>query len=103
MILHLALFTWKEDVTADDVAELTSQLREMASQVPALRRYDCGENLRLRPSDADFAVAAVVDDAAGLSAYLDSDAHHAVYDRRLGRMIAQRQAAQLEIGEDAAL
>ncbi len=32
MILHLALFTWKEDVTADDVAELTSQLREMASQ-----------------------------------------------------------------------
>ena len=39
MILHLALFTWKEEVTADDVAELTSQLREMASQVPALRRY----------------------------------------------------------------
>jgi hypothetical protein len=98
MILHLALFTWRDDVTPDDVAELTRQLTDMAGGIPALRRYHCGENLRLRPSDADYAVAAMVDDADGLAAYLDSDAHKAVYDRILGRMIASRQAAQLDIG-----
>ena len=97
MILHLALFTWKPDVTPEDVTELTRQLTEMAGAIPALRRYHCGENLRLRPSDADYAVAAIVDDADGLAAYLDSEEHKAVYDRILGRMIASRQAAQLDV------
>lgn len=97
MILHLAFFTWNADVTASDVAELTTQLRAMADQLPVLRSYECGESLRVRPSDVDYAVAAVVDDAAALEAYLDSDAHRAVYDRVLGRMIATRAAAQLEI------
>jgi hypothetical protein len=98
MILHLAMFTWRDDVTAADVAELTAQLEAMASGIPSLRTYHCGENLRLRPSDADYAVAAMVDDEAGLAAYLDSDAHKDVYDRLLGRMIERRQAAQLDIG-----
>jgi hypothetical protein len=97
MILHVAMFTWREDVTAEDVAELTAQLEAMAEGIPALRTYHCGVNLRLRPSDADYAVAAIVEDEAGLGAYLDSDAHKAVYDRLLGRMIERRQAAQLDI------
>jgi len=99
MILHIAMFTWKDDVTAADVAELTAQLEAMAAGVAALRSYHCGVNLRLRPSDADYAVAAMVDDEAGLAAYLDSEEHQAVYDRLLGRMIERRQAAQLDIGQ----
>lgn len=99
MILHMAFFTWKADVTAVEIAELTKQLRAMAEQVPELRSYECGDNLRVRPSDVDYAVAAVVADASALEAYLDSDAHKAVYDRLLGRMIATRAAAQLEVDE----
>ena len=45
MIPHLAAFTWKDDVTADDIAELTSQLRDTYAQTSALRSYHCGENL----------------------------------------------------------
>ena len=101
MILHLAAFTWKDDVTADDIAELTSQLRDMAAQIPELRSYHCGPNLRVRPSPADFGVAAVVDDERALEAYLDSPAHAAVYERLLGRMIADRVAVQLDVGADA--
>lgn len=97
MILHLAFFSWKEDVVAADVAELTSSLREMAAQLPMLRSYECGSNLRVRPSDVDYAVAALVDDAPALEAYLDSAAHKDVYDRLLGRMIATRAAAQLDV------
>jgi hypothetical protein len=101
MILHLAAFTWKDDVTAADIAELTSQLRDMAAQIPELRSYHCGPNLRVRPSPADFGVAAVVDDERALEAYLDSPAHAAVYERLLGRMIADRVAVQLDVGADA--
>lgn len=97
MILHLAAFTWADDVTARDVAELTAALEAMADGIPELRSYRCGESLRLRPGGADYGVAAVVDDAAGLSAYLDSTAHAAVYERLLGRMIATRAAVQLPV------
>lgn len=100
MILHLAAFTWKDDVTPEDVAELTVQLRAMAAQIPELRTYHCGENLRVRPSPADYGVAAIVEDTRALEAYLDSSAHAAVYERLLGRMIADRVAVQLDLGAD---
>jgi hypothetical protein len=99
MIQHLALFTFKTGTTDDEIAELTRHLTEMAAGIPELRGYHAGPNLRLRPSDADYAVSAVVDDEAGLTAYLDSDAHKAVYDAILGRLVERRQAAQLDIGQ----
>lgn len=98
MILHLATFTWVDSVTPDDVAGLTADLRAMADETPALRSYLCGESLRLRPG-ADYGVAAVVEDEAGLAAYLDSPAHAAVYEKWLGWMIAGRQAVQLPLPE----
>lgn len=103
MILHLATFTWKEGVSADDVAALTSALREMAAGIPELVSYECGENLRLRPGGADYAVAAIVADEAALAAYLDSAPHHAIYENYLGRMLESRMAAQLPVPEGARL
>lgn len=103
MILHLAAFRWKDDVTPDDIAAVTGALRAMAAKIPELRSYECGENLRLRPGGADYGVAAIVDDEAGLSAYLDSDPHTEVYEKFLSRMIGERSAVQLPLGEGARL
>jgi hypothetical protein len=103
MILHLALFRWRESVTDDDVAALTAALEEMAAGNPAIRGYRCGPHLRLRPSPADFGVAALVDDEDGLAAYLDAPAHAAVYERHLSAMLLDRQAVQLSVPAGAAL
>ena len=103
MILHLAAFTWKPEVTAADVADLTAALRAMAGGIPELVSYEAGENLRLRPGGADYAVAAIVADQAGLDTYLDSPAHAEVYEKFLGRMLESRMAAQLPVPEDARL
>lgn len=103
MILHAALFTWNPDVGAEEVTALTAALQEMAGGLPMLRGYRCGANLRLRPSPADYAVVALVDDDEALAAYLDSPAHAAVYDAHLSRMIASRQAVQLEVPNGVAL
>jgi hypothetical protein len=96
VILHVATFRWKPTVTEEDVAGLTADLRAMARSIPEIRSYVCGTNLRLRPG-ADFAVAAVVEDEAGLSAYLDSEAHRQVYADWLEWMIESRDAAQLDV------
>ncbi len=100
MILHLATFRWNSDVTPKQVQALTEALEQMASRIESLRSYTAGPNLQLRPG-ADFAVAAIVDDAASLDAYLDHPAHKEVYDTHLGGMIAERTAAQLPLTSGA--
>jgi hypothetical protein len=103
MILHLATFRWKDDVTSDDISAATEALLAMAAAIPELRGYRAGENLRLRPNGADYGVAALVDDEAGLTAYLDSAAHVEVYEKFLARMIGERAAVQLPVGDGATL
>ncbi|KRB38871.1 Dabb family protein [Microbacterium sp. Root180] len=103
MILHVALFQWKPSVTEQDVEALVEALESMAAGIPQIRGYRCGANLRLRPSPADFAVVAAVDDEAGLSAYLDDPAHARVYAEHLTAMVAERQASQLTVPEGIAL
>jgi hypothetical protein len=99
MILHIATFLWRDDVTPEAVASLTEALTAMAADIPSLRSYVCGSNLHLRPGGADYGVAAIVDDAEGLAAYLDSPKHAAVYESHLGGMIAERSAMQLPLTE----
>lgn len=96
MIVHIVTFTWKPEVTPTDVDGVTKALYDMAREVPELRFYACGANLRLRPGGSDYGVVALVDDQAGLDAYLDSEAHKQAYADWLGWMIAERQAVQLE-------
>ncbi|HEY6799794.1 MAG TPA: Dabb family protein [Agromyces sp.] len=99
MILHIATFRWKDEITEADVTALTDALTDMAGGIPEIRSYAAGPNLHLRPGGADYGVAAIVDDAAGLDAYLDHPAHKAVYERHLGWMIAERSAVQLPVAE----
>ena len=97
MILHIATFTWKDDVTDQDIADLTAALMQMAADIPELRSYAAGTNLHLRPGGADYGVGAIVDDAAALDTYLEHPAHKAVYADFLGRMLAERSAVQLPL------
>ena len=99
MILHIATFRWRDDVTPEAVASLTEALRAMASSIPSLRSYVCGDNLHPRPGGADYGVAAIVDDAEGLVTYLDSPLHASVYKSHLAGMIAERSAMQLPLVE----
>lgn len=99
MILHIATFRWKDEVTEADVTALTAALTEMAAGIPEIRSYAAGTNLHLRPGGSDYGVAAIVEDAAGLDTYLDHPAHKAVYENFIGWMLAERAAVQLPIAE----
>jgi stress responsive alpha/beta barrel protein len=97
MIAHLATFTFRDGVTAAEVDQLADDLRAMAGALPSVHRYLCGRNLGLRPAGADLGVVALVDDQAGLDAYLDSPAHTELVARSITPRLATRQALQLEL------
>jgi hypothetical protein len=87
----------REGTTAAEVDEIAQQLREMAASLPSIRAYRCGPNLGLRPNGAHLGVLALVDDQAGLDAYLDSKAHLELVARSVAPRLETRQALQFEL------
>ncbi len=75
MIAHVAVFTFGPEMTKERADTLALDLRAMAATLPSIRQYSAGPNLRMRPDGADFGVIAVVEDQAGIDAYLDSPEH----------------------------
>ncbi len=69
------------------------------ASIPASSRSDDRDALVGTLDRIAVSFAAILDDAAGLDAYLDHPLHKAVYDEHLGEMIAERAAAQLPIAE----
>ncbi len=95
MIMHVAVFTWREGTTPEEIARVESELARMPSVVPALREYYFGPDLELRPGTADFAVVAVLEQAQ-LADYLDHPEHQRVVREVISPLLASRIAVQVE-------
>lgn len=99
MIAHVAVFTFGPEMTDERAEQLAQELRAMALRIPSIKRYTAGPNLRLRPGGADFGVVAVLEDQAGVDAYLDSPAHVDLVATTIAPFLVQRQAVQIELPE----
>ena len=99
MILHLAIFRWKEGISPEDVARLCEELAAFRQKVDCLVDYHFGPDLGLREGNADFGIAALLASPEDLGAYLEHPAHHELVDKVLGPMIASRQAVQIEVAQ----
>ncbi len=98
--MHLVSFTWRPDVTNDDVVAVLEGLSSLPEQIPELLSYNFGPDLGLREGNADFAVAAVLDSPETLPAYLDHPEHVRILKEFIAPMIATRQAVQIELPAD---
>lgn len=103
MILHLVTFSWRPEVTNDDVVAVIEALSSMPERIPELLSYRFGPDLGLRQGNAHFAVAAVLESAETLPAYLDHPEHVRIVKEFIAPLIATRQAVQIEIPPEAEL
>ena len=97
MIMHLVTFTWRPDVTNDDVLAVIDALSSLPDQIPELLSYSFGPDLGLREGNADFAVAATLEGPETLPAYLDHPEHLRIIREFIAPLIATRQAVQIEL------
>jgi hypothetical protein len=97
VILHLAAFRWKDDVSAEDVAQLCDALVAFRRRVDGIVDYHFGPDLGMRPDNADFGIVAVMESPETLHGYLDHPAHQELYKQVLGPMIALRTAVQIMV------
>lgn len=101
--MHLVTFTWRPDVTNDDVVAVIEGLTSLPAQIPELLTYSFGPDLGLREGNADFAVAAVLDSPESLPAYLDHPEHVRILKEFIAPLIASRQAVQIDVPAGTAI
>ena len=75
MFTHIALFTFTDSATAEDIQAFSDALTAMVPQVDVLRSYTHGRNLRISDSTWEYGVVAVMDDEEDLPRYLNHPAH----------------------------
>jgi hypothetical protein len=95
MILHVATFTLRDDVTTTQLDAIDAALAALPARIAALRSYSHGRDLGLRSGNGDYAVVALVDDADGLAGYLDHPEHVRAVQTYVQPLVVTRQAVQI--------
>ena len=93
-LTHVALFTWKPDVTEADIRALGDGLASLPGLVPGIQGYRFGPDAGLGEGNADFAVVAEFADVGAYRAYAAHPAHRDVIDRLVNPIVERRVAIQ---------
>ena len=97
MVRHVALFRWKPQTTAEDVARVEEALRTLPAKIPCIQSYRFGRDLGVQEGNADFALVADFVDEKALETYATHPDHQAVLRERIRPILAQREAIQYVI------
>jgi len=97
MLRHVALFTWKPDVSEVSVRAFADGLAALPGQIPEIRSYRFGHDERLGGGSDDFALVADFDDAAAYRRYAEHPAHRHLIAELLMPIVAGRHAVQYEV------
>lgn len=74
MIEHVVLVEFKAGVKKEQISELRKLLAELPTEVPEIRRYKYGEDVRSN-KDFDFALVSTFDDTGAVKRYLNNPNH----------------------------
>ncbi|MGW6795303.1 Dabb family protein [Streptomyces chartreusis] len=97
MIMHVVTFTWKPEVTAEQVISLTAALSRLPGQMPAPLQYRFGPDLGLHTRNGDFAVVATVADEDALRSYVEHPQHLEAVAQYIRPVTARRTAVQIAL------
>ncbi|MFM8237458.1 MAG: Dabb family protein [Actinomycetota bacterium] len=97
MIRHLALLTFAEATTDEQVRAIESALAGLPGRIPELVAYTFGRDLAIDAGNASFAVVAEVADEEGYAAYRDHPEHQRIIAELIRPVLAARSAIQVRI------
>jgi hypothetical protein len=94
---HVVLLRFTDVTAANDVRAITDALNTLPAQIPELRDYRIGTDLRLAEENAHFAIVADFDNVEGYAVYRDDPEHQRIIAELIRPFLASRTAAQYEI------
>jgi hypothetical protein len=94
-VRHVAVFTFRDGVTGEQIAAMTDGLVALPAQIPEIRDSRVGPDLEINDGNHDYAVVADFDSVEEYLVYRDHPAHLAVITERIRPIIASRTAVQI--------
>ena len=97
MIRHVALLSFAEGTTDEEVHAIMEALSTLPARIPELHAYAFGPDLALEAGNATFAVVAEVATVDDYIAYRDHPEHRRIIAELIKPVLAARTAVQYEI------
>ncbi len=97
MVRHCVLFRFNDATTAADVERISAAAGELPKQIPAIRAYTFGQDLRLATGSWDYAIVGDFDDAEGWAEYDRHPDHEHFRSDVIGPHVAERCAVRFAL------
>jgi hypothetical protein len=97
MIRHVVLLSWNEKCTDDAVRAVTAGLAALPSQIPEIRSYQFGPDLRTNKRNADYVLVADFENEADYGVYVEHPAHVDFMKTLAAPILESFRAAQFEL------
>jgi hypothetical protein len=97
MLRHVVVFRFPARTSDASLEELRAALVALPGLIPQIHSLSAGRDLGLREGNADFAIVADFDDAAGYQATLEHPEYLRVINELIMPHIESRHAVQLSV------
>ena len=97
MIRHVALLTFVDGATEEQVRAIEDALSTLPARLPQLRAYVIGRDLALNEGNASFAVVADFASVDDYIAYRDDTEHRRIIAELISPILAARTGAQYDV------
>ena len=97
LIRHVAMFTWTEGATRDEIRTFATELTTMPGAIDLIRRYEHGDDLGLGSATADYVLVADFDTVEDYWAYSGHPYHVEFLEKYAQPIIASVARAQYHL------
>jgi Stress responsive A/B Barrel Domain len=97
VIRHVALLTFVDGATEEQVRAIEDALSTLPARLPQLRAYAIGRDLGINAGNASFAVVAEFANIDDYVAYRDDPEHRRIIAELISPILAARTGAQYDV------
>ena len=97
MIRHVVLLSWNEKCTDAAVQAVTDGLAALPGQIPEIRSYQFGPDLKLNRRNADYVLVGDFESEEDYETYVSHPAHVDLMKNLTGPILDSFNAAQFEL------
>ncbi|NEO56005.1 MAG: Dabb family protein [Okeania sp. SIO3B5] len=97
MIIHIVLFKWQPDISAESITSVMSALKGMKGKVPEIIDLSCGNNFSELSQGFHNALVVQFKDKAALDAYAKNAHHQEIIKTLIKPILADKITIDYEV------
>lgn len=101
MIKHIALFTFTDETTEEDILAMENALAGLPSAIAEIKSYSVGRDLGLSGETYDYAVIGEFDSPQTFASYASDPAHIRVLDMYVKPFLEDAVRIQIDVSQQA--